>query len=259
MATERLPVIILCGGQGVRMQSPTNKVLTDIGGRPILWHVMRIYAAFGHTRFILALGHQAEDIKRYFLEYNLLRCDMTLRLGRPDSVVYHCAEHEAEWEITLVDTGTNVEKGTRIRCAARYVDTQTFAVAYGEALGNIDLDALLAFHRRHGRLATVTGVRLQSHLGIFELDESGEVSGFREKPELDHWVNAGFMFFERGVLDYMDGEDVHLEREVLPRLVADRQLMMYRHTGFWRSMKTFKDALDLETVWHESQPWKVWE
>jgi glucose-1-phosphate cytidylyltransferase len=241
------------------MQASTNKVLTDVGGRPILWHVMRIYAAFGHTRFVLALGHQAEDVKRYFLEYNPIRCDFTICLGQTGNITYHGPDYEASWEVTLADTGLDPEKGARIRHAAEYIDEDTFFVTYGEAVGNVDLDALLAFHRQHGRLATVTGVRLQSHLGVFQLDKQGHVDGFMEKPQLDHWVNAGFMIFERTVLDYLEGDDsVHLEREVLPRLIADGQLMMYRHSGFWRSMKTFKDALKLDTIWRDSAPWKVW-
>jgi glucose-1-phosphate cytidylyltransferase len=242
------------------MQAPTHKVLVEIGGRPILWHVMRIYAAFGHTRFILALGYQAELIKRYFLEYEPMNYDFTLHLANPRTICSHTSATE-EWEITLTDTGPQALKGARVYRAAKYVDSDTFFVTYGEAVGDVNLDALLAFHRQHGRLATVTGARMQSHLGVFHLGEggSGEVTGFAEKPVLDHWINAGFMLFERGVLDYLvDEDDFSLERDGFPRLVADRQLMMYCHPGYWRSMKTFKDARDLDAVWRKSAPWKVW-
>lgn len=256
---ESLPVVVLCGGRGTRMQAPTKKELVEIGGRPMLWHVMKIYATHGHTRFILALGRQAEAVKRYFLEYEPMSYDFTIRLGRSDAISYHQSSTEENWEVTLADTGLDTEKGSRVYRVARHIDTDTFFVTYGEAVGDVDLDALLSFHRQHGRLATVTGTRLQSHLGIFQLNEAGEVTGFLEKPQLEHWVNAGFMVFERGVLDYLAGDDVHLEKEALPRLVADGQLMMYRHTGFWRSMKTFKDALELDTLWRESAPWKTWE
>lgn len=244
------------------MQAPTNKVLIEIGTRPILWHVMKIYAAYGHSRFILALGHQAEAIKRYFLEYEPMSGDFTICLDRSHSISYHHSNSEESWQVTLADTGVYAQKGARVCRAARYVDTDTFFVTYGEAVGDVDLDALLAFHRQHGRLATVTGVHLRSHLGVFQLDESGDghVTGFAEKPLLDHWVNAGFMLFERGVLDYLaDDDSFHLEREALPRLAADGELMMYRHTGYWRSMKTFKDALELDAVWRESAPWKTWK
>jgi glucose-1-phosphate cytidylyltransferase len=237
----------------------TKKELVDIGGRPILWHVMKIYAAYGHARFILTLGHQAEAVKRYFLEYEPMSCDFTVRLGQSGAISYHRFNAE-NWEVTLADTGLHTEKGSRVYRAARYIDTDTFFVTYGEAVGNVDLDALLAFHRQHGRLATVTGVHPWSQYGIFQVDEAGQVTGFGEKPQLEHWINAGFMIFEHGVLDYLaDGKNVHLEEEALPRLATDGQLMMYHHTGFWRSMKTFKDALELDTIWRESAPWKTWD
>jgi glucose-1-phosphate cytidylyltransferase len=243
------------------MQAATNKVLVEIGGRPILWHVMKIYASYGHTRFILALGHQAEAIKRYFLEYEPMNYDFTVRLAHAGDTTYHGAEIE-DWEITLADTGLHALKGARVYRAAKYVDADTFFVTYGEAVGDVDLNALLAFHRQHGRLATVTGARMQSHLGVFQLDGdgSGRVTSFAEKPVLDHWINAGFMLLERGVLEYLiDDDDFSLEKDGFPRLVADEQLMMYHHPGYWRSMKTFKDAQELDAIWRESAPWKTWD
>ncbi|MCX7680640.1 MAG: sugar phosphate nucleotidyltransferase [Anaerolineae bacterium] len=254
-----LPVVILCGGQGTRMQGDTmtKKELVEVGGRPIIWHVMKIYAAYGHTRFILTLGHQAEALKRYFLEYEAMSGDFTIGLGEPSGITYHTNDRE-NWEVTLADTGLDTEKGTRIYRVARYIDTSTFFVTYGDGVGDINLDALLAFHREHGRLATVTGVRPRLQYGLLQADASGLVTGFVQKPQLEYWINAGFMVFERGVLDYLAGHDVHLEREALPRLAADGQLMMYRHTGFWRSMDTFKEALELDLLWRQSAPWKVW-
>ncbi len=259
---DNLPVIILCGGQGTRMQgaTPVKKELVPVGGRPILWHVMKIYAAFGYSDFILALGYQAESLKRYFLDYEALNCDFTVRLGGAGDISYHRTQVEEEgWAVTLTDTGPpDVEKGTRIYRAARYVEADTFFVTYGDGVGNVDIDALLAFHRRHGRLVTITGVQPWSQYGILQVDEAGQVAGFVQKPRLEHWINAGFMVFERRVLDYLRGDDVHLERETFPRLAAEGQLMMYRHTGFWRSMDTFKEAMELDTIWRESAPWKVW-
>jgi glucose-1-phosphate cytidylyltransferase len=238
---------------------PTKKELVEVGDRPILWHVMKIYASYGHTRFILALGHQADVLKRYFFEYEPLSCDFTVRVGRSDGVVYHRQRQDEDWQITLADTGLHTEKGSRIYRVARYIDTDTFFVTYGDGVGNLDISALLAFHRQHGRLATVTGVRPRSQYGVLEIDERGRVTGFGEKPVLDHWINAGFMVFERGVLDYLSGgDDVDLEKEALPRLAADGQLMVYRHTGFWRSMDTFKEALELDAIWRDQAPWKTW-
>ena len=240
--------------------TPTKKELVEVGGHPILWHVMKIYATYGHTRFILTLGHQAEAIKRYFLEYEPMNCDFTVHLGGSGAISYHRLNTEENWEITLADTGLHASKGVRIYRVARYIDTGTFFVTYGDGVGDVDLNALLAFHRQHGRLATVTGVHPRSQYGVLQADRVGQVTGFVQKPQLEHWINAGFMAFERGVLDYLSGgDDVHLERETLPRLVADGQLMMYRHTGFWRSMDTFKEALELDTIWRKSAPWKVWE
>ena len=257
-----LPVVILCGGQGTRMQSgtPVKKELVELGGRPILWHVMKIYAAYGHSRFLLALGYQAEAIKRYFLEYEPMSRDFTVRLGRTGEITYHSNRPTEDWEVTLVDTGPpEVEKGARIYRLARYIEADTFFVTYGDGVGNVDIDALLTFHRRHGRLATITGVHPRSQYGILQVDGEGRILGFEQKPLLAHWINAGFMVFERGVLDYLAGGDaVHLERDVFPLLAAEGQLMMYRHTGFWRSMDTFKEALELDALWRESAPWKVW-
>ncbi|RLC60818.1 MAG: glucose-1-phosphate cytidylyltransferase [Chloroflexi bacterium] len=256
-----MPVVIVCGGPGTRMtrSTPTKKELVEIGERPILWHVMKIYAAYGHTRFILPLGHQAEALKRYFLEYKPMSSDFTVRVGQASAVSYHQVNAEDDWEITLVDTGLHTKKGTRIYRVARYIDSDTFFVTYGDGVGDVDIDCLLAFHREHGRLATVTGVHPRSQYGILQADETGLVTGFVQKPQLPHWINAGFMVFEREVLTYLsDGDNVHLERETLPRLASEGQLMMYRHTGFWRSMDTFKEALELDATWHESAPWKVW-
>lgn len=237
----------------------TKKELVEIGGRPILWHVMKIYAAYGHTNFILTLGHGAEKIKRYFLEYEPMNRDFTIRLGRSDAISYHQSNAEENWRVTLAHTGLDARKGARIYRVAQHIDTDTFLVTYGDGVGDVDLDALLAFHRRHGRLATVTGVHPRSQYGVLEIDENDQIRGFGEKPRLDYWINAGFMAFERKVLDYLaGGDDVDLERETLPQLAADGQLMVYRHAGFWRSMDTFKDALELEAVWCESAPWKAW-
>jgi glucose-1-phosphate cytidylyltransferase len=238
----------------------TKKELVEVGERPILWHVMKIYATYGHPRFILALGYQAEAVKRYFLEYESMNFDFTICMGRSSAVSCHQSNAEEDWEITLADTGLDTEKGSRIYRVARYVDADTFFVTYGDGVGDVDIDALLAFHRQHGRLATVTGVHPRSQYGILHADETTRVTRYEQKPRMAHWINAGFMVFEREVLSYLaDGDDVHLERETLPRLVADGQLMMYRHTGFWRSMDTFKEALELDAIWRESAPWKTWK
>jgi glucose-1-phosphate cytidylyltransferase len=237
----------------------SKKELVEIGDQPILWHVMKIYAEYGHTRFILTLGYDAQSIKRYFLEYEPMNYDFTIPLGQTDALSCHESNGEENWTVTLADTGLETDKGSRIFRASKYIAGDRFFVTYGDGVGDIDLDELLAFHRRHGRLATVTGVHPRSQYGILEPNDDDQVVGFGEKPVLDHWINAGFMVFEREVLGYMDGGDgVNLERETLPRLAADGELMMYRHEGFWRSMDTFKDAKALDEIWRKSAPWKTW-
>lgn len=243
----------------------TKKELVDIGGRPLLWHVMRIFSAYGYNQFILALGHLGEQVRRYFLEYEVMARNVTLRLAHPDNhdgrspLVFGDLSQHPAWEVTLVDTGLQTEKAGRINRVANYLNDGRFFVAYGEAVADINLDKLVAFHRQHGRLATVTGVQVHFQLGIIETGDGDEVTGFIEKPPLPYWSNGGFMLFEREALDFMQGGDqVDLEREVLPRLAAAGQLMLYRHSGYWQSMKTLKDALDLKEAWQQRRPWQVW-
>lgn len=237
----------------------TKKELVKVGGRPILWHVMKTFAAFGHTRFILALGYQAEAIKRYFLEFDSMNRDFTVHLGNACETSYHQDQVYDNWSVTLADTGLLTEKAARIYKVARYIEGERFFVTYGDGVGDVDLSALLDFHLSHGRLATITGVQARWQYGIVHADQDGQVSGFEEKPLLKYWINGGFMLFERAALDYMaGGDDVHLERQVLPNLAAEGQLMMYRHPGFWRSMDTFKEAQVLDELWRREQPWKVW-
>jgi glucose-1-phosphate cytidylyltransferase len=243
----------------MRGDTLTKKELVEVGGRPILWHVMKIFAAFGHNRFILTLGYQAETVKRYFLEYESMIRDFTLNLGDAGDIQFHERNQEEEWQVTLVDTGLLTSKGSRIRRVARHINAPTFFVTYGDGVGDIDIDALLAFHQNHGRVATLTGVQARWQYGIVHASEDGQVQGFEEKPLLEHWINGGFMVFNEGLFDYLgDSDDVHLERDTLPRLSEDGQLMMYRHTGFWRSMDTFKEAEILDAMWRKEQPWKVW-
>jgi glucose-1-phosphate cytidylyltransferase len=236
------------------------KMLVRVGGRPILWHVMKIYAAQGFTDFILALGYRGRDIKRYFLDYDVMSRDFTLRLDGKPSITYHGASPEAGWRITCVDTGLHTQTGSRIRRAARYVDGDTFFATYGDGVADIDLHRLLAFHRRMGRIATVTGVSSFSRFGVLRTDHRGIATEFEEKPLVESLINGGFFVFERRILDYLgDGDNVILEKEPLHRLTANRELAVYEHTGFWRAMDTFKDAQQMDAVWRERAPWKIWE
>jgi glucose-1-phosphate cytidylyltransferase len=259
-----IPIIIFCGGQGTRMRGGTltKKELVEIDGRPILWHVMRIYSAYGFNRFILPLGYGADQIKRYFLDYEAMNSDFTIQVGqKKSSVIHHGTAAHPDWEISLIDTGLYTEKASRLKAVAEYVQADRFFVTYGDGVGDVDIQAVLDFHINHGKVGTITAVQPQHYqYGIMEADESGQLSAYVQYPQLPYWINAGFMVFERAFFDWIDeGDGVEFETAVLQNLITAKQVMMYQHTGFWQSMDTLKDALELEQAWHTSQPWKVWE
>ncbi|HID08447.1 MAG TPA: glucose-1-phosphate cytidylyltransferase [Armatimonadetes bacterium] len=269
-ATERrpskgehdIPVVILCGGKGMRLQEHTAyvpKALIEIGGRPILWHVMKIFAHHGFERFILCLGHLGHKIKEFFTGGYMWQVgDVRLHLQPPHTELEYLGRRET-WEIIFADTGEETQTGGRIKRIERYINTERFFVTYVDGLADIDLHALLQFHLQHKRLATLTTVRPISPFGILNLNESNEVVEFHEKPQLDLWINGGFFVFERRVFDYL-GENDDLERETLVQLATERQLMAYRHTGFWACMDTYKDTVVLNQLWESGRaPWKVWE
>jgi glucose-1-phosphate cytidylyltransferase len=262
-----MQAMILCGGRGTRLREHTEtlpKPLVEIGGRPILWHIMKSYAAHGITDFILCLGYKGHLIKDYFLNYESLSMDFSITLGRPDSVRYHGASHREDgWNVTLVDTGQNAMTGARVKRASRYLDASepTFALTYGDGVSNVDLQACLKFHQAHGGLATVTGVQPPGRFGELQI-ERDLVTAFTEKPEASsRFINGGFFFLDRAFLDYLsDEESCVLEQMPLEQCAADRQLHVYEHTGYWQCMDTNRDWERLERDWASgSPPWKVWE
>ncbi|MGH2962776.1 MAG: sugar phosphate nucleotidyltransferase [Solirubrobacterales bacterium] len=232
-------VIVLCGGRGTRLQERTHsipKALVEIGARPILWHVVRIYASQGMRRFVLCTGYLGEMIERFVASE-----------AWPEEVKIEC-----------VDTGLDTPTGGRIKLVEDRVEG-AFHATYADGVANVDLSALAEFHRAHGDPATVTVVRPHSQFGVAELDGEGRVRGFAEKPRLDHWVNGGFFVFEPGVFAYLEESSV-LEREPLERLAAERALHAYRHTGFWDCMDTYKDAVLLNDLWVSGEPpWRTWD
>ncbi|MFZ5915906.1 MAG: sugar phosphate nucleotidyltransferase [Chloroflexota bacterium] len=258
-----MQVIILCGGAGTRISGgdrTVKKEMVEIGERPILWHIMKIFAAYGHQDFVLPLGYRGDLIRRYFLDYEMMNRDLSFTLGQPSEPAFHDMNHESDWRITLIDTGLEANKGARIKQVQPHINTSPFFVTYGDGVGDVNLDHLLDFHRQHGRLATVTGVQPNYQYGIMTLAEGDRVTGYEQYPRLGHWINAGFMLFEQTVFDYLTGDNrIDLESGALARLAADGQLMMYPHRGFWQSMDTFKDALTLNELWDSGKaPWKVW-
>lgn len=259
-----MKVIILCGGQGTRLREETEfrpKPLIEVGERPILWHIMKTFAHYGLKDFVLCLGYKGQMIKDYFLNYEAANNDFTIQLGAHPSLIYHGAHEEQEFRVTLADTGPDALTGARIKKVACHIPQGTFIVTYGDGVSDVDIRQLLAFHRSHGRLATVTTVRPHSRFGVVELRDDGHILSFAEKPQLDGWASAGFFVFEQGVFDYLDADNgCALEQEPLHRLARDGQLMAYRHEGFFFAMDTHRDYLLLNEIWKKGgAPWAVWQ
>jgi len=257
-----MKVAILAGGVGSRLSEETvikPKPMVEIGGRPILWHIMKIYATQGFSDFAVALGYKGEHIKRYMVDYCSLNCDLTVHVGT--GKVERAGKDDAEdWRVDLVDTGQQTNTGGRIRRLAPYVGNETFMLTWGDGVADVDLSALLAFHRSHGKLATVTAVRPPARFGLIEFD-GDRVAQFSEKPQLgEGWINGAFFVLEPAVFDYIDGDASHFEKGPMPQLAADGQLMAYRHHGFWQCMDTLRDKVLLESLWDSGNaPWKIWE
>jgi glucose-1-phosphate cytidylyltransferase len=256
-----MKVVILAGGMGSRLAEETEvkpKPMVEIGGRPILWHIMKHYAHYGFKEFFIALGYKSEIIKRYFLDYYSLNGSMTINLASGE---VQTRDKECEdWVVHLIDTGLHTLTGGRVKRLQPWLDKETFMVTYGDGVSDIDLRDLLRFHRSHGRLATVTAVRPPARFGGLVFD-GDLVSDFTEKPQIgEGWINGGFLVFEPQVFDYLSAEDSSLEANALEQLAADKQLAAYRHDRFWQCMDTMRDKLLLESLWQKGQiPWKFWE
>lgn len=256
-----MKAVILCGGLGTRLAEETElkpKPMVEVGGRPILWHILKLYAHHGIREFALALGYKGDCIKRYFLESYHLESNLTIHLGK-GKVDAHDQERE-DWIVHLVDTGTQTQTGGRVKRLAHLLDNETFMLTYGDGVSNVNLQKLLAFHRAHGKLATVTAVRPPARFGGLVFD-GDYVKEFTEKPQIgEGWINGGFFVFEPQALDYIAGDATVLEREPLEQLARNRQLLAYRHDDFWQCMDTLRDQRLLESLWQSGQaPWKVWE
>jgi glucose-1-phosphate cytidylyltransferase len=254
-----MKVAILAGGLGSRLAEETEirpKPMVEVGGMPILWHILKHYASYNLNEFVIALGYKGESIKRWLVEYASLTDNLTVSLS-DGQVTRHHGERE-DWTVSLIDTGQPTATGGRIKRLAPYLGDETFMLTWGDGVSNIDLDQLLAFHRAHGKLVTLTAVRPTARFGHLELD-GDQVGEFSEKPQTgDGWINGAFFVVEPGVFDYIDGDDTQWEREPLERLAKDGQLMAYRHYDFWQCMDTIRDRKLLEALWETGAPWKVW-
>lgn len=259
MGSFGLRTLILAGGFGSRISEETvakPKPMVEIGRDPILWHILKHYAHYGHSDFVIALGYRGEVIKQYFAQYAALAGDITVRTGV--GLVERDRTEIEDWTVHLVDTGYDTATGGRMRQVAHLLD-DTFMMTFGDGVSDVDLNRLIDFHKSHGRLATITAVRPPARFGHVELDGDAVVE-FSEKPQTgEGWINGGYMVLERRVLDYIDNDDMYFQKEPMERLAADGQLMAYRHASFWQCMDTMRDRVLLENLWDSGRaPWKVW-
>jgi glucose-1-phosphate cytidylyltransferase len=255
-----IPVVILAGGYGTRLAELTSalpKPMVEIGGKPIIWHIMKQYSHFGYNEFYLALGYKGDIIKSYFANYHTMNTSMTVNLANGEIKIHNPSTED--WIVHLIDTGKDTMTGGRIKRLQPFLETGTFMLTYGDGVSNVDIKALIQFHKSHGKIGTVTAVRPPARFGGLMFD-GDRVSQFTEKPQIgEGWINGGFMVFEPAILDYLEAASDSLEHEALTRLAIDGELMAYRHDAFWQPMDTLRDVRSLESLWEMDAPWKVWE
>lgn len=256
-----MKVAILAGGFGTRLAEETEikpKPMVEIGGRPILWHILMHYSHYGFKQFVIALGYKGEIIKRYMVEFCSLQSNLTVNLGNGDVRIHQ--NFNEDWTVELIDTGIKTQTGGRIKRLKPYIENQTFMLTWGDGVSNVRLDKLLAFHRAHGKLATLTAVRPPARYGYMKCN-GDRVTEFTEKPQIgEGWINGAFFVLERNVFDYIENDDTVWEREPLERLASDGQLMAYKHRSYWQCMDTLREKYLLESLWESGEaPWKIWE
>jgi len=258
-----MKVVILAGGLGTRLMEETEarpKPMVEIGGKPILWHIMKIYETYGYNDFLLCLGYKQQSIKEYFLNYYLYNSDVTIELEQ-NKVDVHFSNSES-FKVTLVDTGLTTNTAGRIKRIQKYVKDETFMLTYGDGVADVDINALLSFHKQHGKLATLTSVQIPGRFGNIEMDDEGAVSHFVEKPQGDGmWINGGFFVLEPGIFKYLesDMDNIQWENVPLKEIANAGQLAAYKHHGFWKPMDALRDRIELEQLWSSGKAqWKIW-
>ncbi|MGV8095632.1 MAG: glucose-1-phosphate cytidylyltransferase [Mangrovibacterium sp.] len=261
-----MKVLILAGGLGSRLSEETTlkpKPMIEIGNRPILWHIMKIYSHYGHNEFIIMCGYKGFMIKEFFANYTLHRSDLTVDIAN-HTTTYH-RNHAEPWKVTMIDTGQNTMTGGRIKRVRNYVGNETFLLTYGDGVSNININELIEFHRQQNSLVTLSAIQPPGRFGAFTLESgANKIANFREKPNGDGhdtaWINGGFFVVEPEAFDFIEGDSTVWEREPLETIAAEGKLAAYRHTGFWHPMDTLRDKSTLEELWNRHQaPWKVWE
>ena len=260
---KNIKVVILCGGKGTRMKEETEyrpKPLVEIGGKPVIWHIMKIYAHYGFKQFILCLGYKGNMIKEYFRNYAALNNDFTIQLKNHNDIQFHSNHEETDWQVTLVDTGEEAQTGARIKRVGKYIDSDLFMVTYGDGVANINIQELLKFHKQHNKTGTITAVHPPSRFGDLVLKD-GRVVEFNEKPQArEGLISGGFFVFNKVFLDYLkDDNSCFLEKKPLEQLTSEGKLMCYVHTGFWQCVDTYRELELLNKLWALPEPpWKVW-
>lgn len=258
-----MKVVILAGGLGTRLTEETTvkpKPMVEIGGKPILWHIMKIYEQYGYDDFVICLGYKGHIIKEYFINYYLYNSDITVELGS-NKVDIHYTNGES-FKVTLVDTGLNTNTAGRLKKIQRYIGDETFMLTYGDGVSNINIAELIKYHKAHGKIATLSSIQLPGRFGTLKIDEHGTVSHFQEKPDDDGiWINGGFFVLEPAIFKYLEGdmENVQWEKRPLEQIAADGMLTAFRHYGFWKCMDALRDKIELEELWQSGNaPWKIW-
>ena len=258
-----MKVVILAGGFGTRISEESHlkpKPMIEIGGKPILWHIMKIYSHYGFNDFVICLGYKGYCIKEYFAHYFLHEADITFDFTNSNQQTIH-TQHAEPWKVTLVNTGLNTMTGGRVKRIQPYIGNEPFMLTYGDGVSNVDIGQLVDFHKQQGKLATVTSVQPSGRFGALKITESGNVKGFQEKPQGDGgWINGGFFVLQPDVFEYIDGDSTVFEQEPLEKLAKDGEMSAFKHADFWQPMDTMRDLEQLEKLWKNGKaPWKLWD